>query len=93
MTYHIQRTGHESATPPQPAKVELIQMNGQGPQLGTMNTKTMLQTIVMAFAILYWLSPIDAMPFLPFDDIAMVVAGCLFYTKNDAGPGPQGGDQ
>ena len=87
MTNHIQRTGHESATPPQPAKVELVH------ELGTMNTKTMLQTIVMAFAILYWLSPIDAMPFLPFDDIAMVVAGYLFYTKNDAGPGPQGGDQ
>lgn len=46
-------------------------------------TKTTLQTIVMAFAILYWLSPVDAMPFLPFDDIAMMVAGYLFYTKND----------
>lgn len=60
-------------------------------QRPTMATRTTLQTIVMAFAILYWLSPIDAMPFLPFDDIAMVVAGYLFYTKNDAGA--LGGDQ
>ena len=47
--------------------------------------RTTLQTVVMAFAILYWLSPVDAMPFLPFDDIAMMIAGYLFYTKNDAG--------
>ena len=59
-------------------------------QKPTAATRSTLQTVVMAFAILYWLSPIDALPFMPFDDIAMMVAGYLFYTKNDAG---QGGEQ
>lgn len=54
-------------------------------QQTTAATRSTLQTAVMVFAILYWLSPVDAIPFLPFDDIAMMIAGYLFYTKNDAG--------
>ncbi len=63
----------------------MTQLQRQATQQPTIATRSTLQTVVMAFAILYWLSPIDAMPFMPFDDIAMMVAGYLFYTKNDAG--------
>ena len=61
------------------------QVQRMATQQPTTATRSTLQTVVMAFAILYWLSPVDAMPFLPFDDIAMMIAGYLFYTKNDAG--------
>lgn len=38
-----------------------------------------LSTAVIVFAILYWLSPIDALPFIPIDDIVMMVAA-LWYS-------------
>lgn len=38
-----------------------------------------LSTLVIIGAILYWLSPIDAMPFIPIDDMLMMVAA-LWYS-------------
>lgn len=61
------------------------QLHRPNTQRPTVATRTHLQMIVMAFAIFYWLSPVDAMPFFPFDDIAVMVAGYLYYTKHDAG--------
>jgi len=38
-----------------------------------------LSTVVIVFAILYWLSPIDAMPFIPIDDIPVMLLA-LWYS-------------
>lgn len=38
-----------------------------------------LSTLVMVFALFYWLSPIDALPFLPPDDILVMVLA-LWYS-------------
>ena len=34
-----------------------------------------LANIIMLLAILYWLSPVDLLPGLPFDDIAVMLIG------------------
>lgn len=41
--------------------------------------KRPMSTLVLVFAIFYWLSPIDAMPLLPPDDI-IVMALALWYS-------------
>lgn len=41
--------------------------------------KRPMSTLVLVFAIFYWLSPVDAMPFIPIDDMIMMVAA-LWYS-------------
>ena len=38
-----------------------------------------MSTIVLVFAILYWISPIDALPLIPIDDIPVMLLA-LWYS-------------
>jgi uncharacterized membrane protein YkvA (DUF1232 family) len=61
-----------------------------------------LKLLLPVAALVYWISPVDLMPFLPFDDIAVVAAAIFFFTQfgNQAvkdydrrqGPAGQSGD-
>lgn len=51
---------------------------------------TSLQQLVMLLALLYWISPIDLVPFFPVDDLVVMVAGYLFYSHT---PAPKDGAQ
>jgi len=39
------------------------------------------QQIIMLLAILYWISPVDLVPFFPGDDLIVMVLGYLAYSK------------
>lgn len=40
-----------------------------------------LKLLLPVAALVYWISPVDLMPFLPFDDVAVVVAAVFFFTQ------------
>ena len=40
-----------------------------------------LKLLLPVAALVYWISPVDLMPFLPFDDIAVVAAAIFFFTQ------------
>ncbi len=40
-----------------------------------------LKLLLPVAALVYWISPVDFMPFLPFDDIAVVAAAIFFFTQ------------
>ncbi len=35
--------------------------------------------LVFPLLLVYWLSPVDLMPFIPIDDLILTVLGILFY--------------
>lgn len=63
-----------------------------------------LKLLLPVAALIYWISPVDLMPFLPFDDIAVVAAAIFFfnqfarqavkdYDRQHGQPGQAGGPQ
>lgn len=42
-----------------------------------MNRLTRGQLLLLIAVSLYWLSPVDALPFLPFDDLAVAILAWL----------------
>ncbi len=54
---------------------------------------TILKIVLPAAAAVYWLSPIDLMPGLPFDDIALMILALKMFVQlaPDAAKQPAGG--
>lgn len=46
-----------------------------------MNTLNRGQLILLIAVALYWLSPIDALPLLPFDDLAVAILAWMNHGK------------
>lgn len=46
-----------------------------------MNRLTRGQLLLLIAVALYWLSPVDALPLLPFDDLAVAILAWLNHGK------------
>jgi uncharacterized membrane protein YkvA (DUF1232 family) len=38
-----------------------------------------MQTATLVFAALYWLSPLDLIPFIPIDDVIVVILALILF--------------
>jgi uncharacterized membrane protein YkvA (DUF1232 family) len=59
----------------------LNQMLNAGQLLFDRRVPLTLKLLLPVAALVYWISPVDLMPFMPFDDIAVVAAAIFFFTQ------------
>ena len=59
----------------------LNQLMSAGQLLFDRRVPMTLKLLLPVAALIYWISPVDLMPFLPFDDVAVMAAAIFFFTQ------------